>query len=104
MVEQKKKLGFIYIVKINECEGKDNAMAQAEYSIVGAQESDAQCSQESIETTVREMIAYGPNKERTVINLVELSNARFPAGGNSLFLSMVKLTKTIDLSSRCHCG
>ena len=76
----------------------------AEYSIAGAQTADAECSQESIETTAYEMIAYKPNKEKVVVNLVQLLNARFPAGGNSLFLSMVKLTKTIDLSSRCHCG
>ena len=60
-------------------------MAEAEYFMVGAQTSDAKCSQESFETTVREMIAYMPNKERVVINLVQLLNARFPAGGNSLF-------------------
>ena len=64
MAESSRKPGFISIQKITDCEGKDRGVAEAEYSMVAAQEADAQCSQESIETTVREMIAYKPNKER----------------------------------------
>ena len=85
MAESTRKLGFILINTINECEGKDNVVAEAKYSIIVAQTSDAQCSQESVETTVRMMIAYKPNKERVVINLVQLSSARHPAGGKSPF-------------------
>ena len=60
-------------------------MAEAEYTIVGAQVTDAQCSQGSVHTTTIEMIAYMPNKERAIINLVNLATARFPDGGKSLF-------------------
>ena len=81
---EKTKKGFVFITKFNDCEGKDGSMAEAEYSMAGAQETDAQCSQESVETTTRVMIAYKPNKEREIINLVLLSTARFPDGGEKL--------------------
>ena len=84
MAEKTKNLGFIVIIKINECEGKDRGIAEAEYSMVGSQETDAECSQESVETTARAMIAYKPNKEKEIINLVELSKARFPDDRESL--------------------
>ena len=55
----------------------------AEYSIAGAQTADAECSQESIDTKVRELIAYKSNKKRAVIHLETLATARFPDGGES---------------------
>ena len=69
----------------DECEGKDRGVAEAEYTMVVAQENDTQCSQDSIETTASEMIAYMPNKERVIINLVQLVSAAFPAGSKSNF-------------------
>ena len=82
MAEPTKKQSFIFINNFNECKGKDSAVA--EYSMVGAQETDAQCNQNSSVTTAIVMIPNKPNGKRTVINLVQLSMARFPAGGESL--------------------
>ena len=70
---------------MNECEGKGGAMPEAEYTMVGTQVTDPQCSQQSLVTTTRVMIAYVSNKERAIINLVQLLTARFLDGGESIF-------------------
>ena len=73
-----RKIGNNFIEQFNDCNGKDNTT----YTLIGAQESDAQCSQDSIVTIARGMIAYKPNGEKAIINLFHISTIRLPAGGD----------------------
>ena len=55
------------------------------YTQIAAQESDAQCTQDSIVTPFFTLIANKVNGEKAIIGLSILAVSRYPDGGQTLF-------------------
>ena len=64
---------YIWIANFNDCMGKDSG----NYTRVIAQESDDQCSQDSVVSTSKQLIEWKDNK-KVVIGLETLVSSRFP--------------------------
>ena len=54
------------------------------YTLVAAQETDAQCTQDSIVTTSGNLIANKANGEKVIVGLTDLARSRYPDGGKTL--------------------
>ena len=78
--EPTKKNSFLWLGIQNECEGKDSI----NLTVVGGQESDAQCSLNSIVTTVFKLVTNKNKGESDVINLSALAASSYPDGGQLL--------------------
>ena len=81
--EPNNKLGFNWITTFHDCVGKDSG----NYTRVSAQESDAQCSANSVKTTFGALIASKSNGEKAVIKLSTLASSRYPDGGQALIVA-----------------
>ena len=76
--EQSPRVRFIWLSSYPECEGKDSG----NYTVVAVDESDAQCSPNSIRGVDGYLIAWKANGERDVIYEQHLGfSSRYPAGG-----------------------
>ena len=64
----------------NQCVGKD----AINFTTIGVLESDAQCSPNSVVTTLLKIIANKDNGEKAVINISTLASSSYPAGGQLL--------------------
>ena len=75
--DQATKINFVALGHNTDCKGKDSR----NYSLIATQESDAQCSQNSIVTKYFALIASKANGEKAVINFATLATLRYPDGG-----------------------
>ena len=75
-----KKNSFVFVSIQNKCEGKD----AIDFTTIGVLESDAQCSPNSVVTTLNKIIANKDNGEKAVINISTLASSSYPAGGQLL--------------------
>ena len=78
--EPSPKVSLIWIGSFPECEAEKVEDVKS-YSLVGTQESDAQCTENSVVTTFRTLIANNANGEKVIIGLSNLARSRYPDGG-----------------------
>ena len=53
------------------------------YTSVETQETDAECTQDSIVTNYGSLIANKANGEKSIVNLAALAASRYPDGGQT---------------------
>ena len=70
-----------------QCEGKDSA----NYSCVGINKYDAQCSQESGRTVYENLMVSKDKKDKEVISLSNLAIWSYPAGGGIKYYQNFKI-------------
>ena len=70
----------MWLVQFDECEGKDSA----NYSRVGVNEYDAQCSPGSGRRIYQNLMVSKGNGEKAIISILNLAKATYPAGGKNI--------------------
>ena len=72
----------MWLVQFDKCEGKDSE----NYSRVGINEYDAQCSPWSGRRIYQNLMVSKSNGEKVIISLVSLAKSTYPAGGKKYII------------------